>query len=99
MRVNLPKTIRLRERKMLRESAVGMAHYGKVPLIEIDPRLGQKERLATLVHELAHIVFPDLTESQTIQVEQRLASVIWKDGWRRLAPDKPFQTTAKTKQP
>jgi hypothetical protein len=63
---------------------MGMAHHGAVPLIELDSRLKAKERLGTLVHELIHIVFEDLTEQQVIQVEQRIASVLWADGWRRL---------------
>jgi hypothetical protein len=87
IRINIRKTIRLRDRKMAREGAVGMAHYGAVPLIELDPRQGQKERLGTLLHELLHIVFPDLDEDQTILCEQRIASVLWSDRWRRIEPD------------
>jgi len=63
---------------------MGQATYGKIPLVELDSRLQSKERLGTLVHELLHIVFEDLTEEQTILVEQRIASVLWHDGWRRI---------------
>ena len=100
MRINITKSIRLRDRKMGRENAMGMAHYGKTPIVELDPRLGQQERLSTLVHELLHIVFPDLTEDQTLVCEQRIASVIWHDRWRRLAPEKPPENpTPKSKKP
>ena len=97
MTINLPRVIRLRDRKLGRERAMGMAHYGKVPLVEIDPLLGQKDRLSTLVHEIIHIVFPTLSESQTIQVELRIAAVLWRDGWRRLAPESPKTKPTKTK--
>ena len=84
MKISLPKTIRLVERKLGREKAMGQATYGKIPLIELDSRLKSKDRLGTLIHELLHIVFESLTEQQTIQVEQRIASVLWHDGWRRI---------------
>jgi hypothetical protein len=97
IRINIKKTIRLRDRKLAREGAVGIAHYGAVPLIELDPRQSQKERLGTLLHELLHIVFPDLSEDQTILCEQRIASVLWSDRWRRIEPD-IHQPTKPTKK-
>jgi Zn-dependent peptidase ImmA (M78 family) len=84
VKISLPKTIRVVDRKLGREQAMGMAHYGQIPLVELDSRLKAKERLGTLVHELIHIVFEDLTEEQVISVEQRIASVLWADGWRRI---------------
>jgi len=102
VRINIRKTIRLRDRKMGREAAVGMAHYGVVPLIELDPRQGQKERLGTLLHELLHIVFPDLDEEQTILCEQQIASVLWNDRWRRIEADIeeiPVKKTIKPTKP
>lgn len=80
----LPKRIRVRERKLGREKADGLAWDGKKPLVEIDPRQGEKERLDTMLHEATHILFPKLNEMQVRGIAKRLTTILWKDGWRRV---------------
>lgn len=80
----LPKRIRVRERKLGREKADGLAWEGRRALVEIDPRQGEKERLDTLLHEATHILFPKLNEMQVRGVAARLTEILWKDGWRRV---------------
>jgi hypothetical protein len=80
----LPKKIQVRERKLGREKADGLAWDGKKPLVEIDPRQGEKGRLDTLLHEATHILFPKLNEMQVRGISKRLTTILWKDGWRRV---------------
>ncbi len=79
----LPKNIRVRERHLGREKADGLA-WQEDALLEIDPRQSESDRLDTLLHEALHILFPKLNEMQVRGVTKRLASIVWKDGWRRV---------------
>ena len=80
----LPKKIRVRERKLGREKADGLAWEGRRALVEIDPRQGENNRLDTLLHEAMHILFPKLNEMQVRGVAARLTEILWNDGWRRV---------------
>lgn len=82
--MKLPKTIRLTERKLGREKASGQVEYGRIPHITLDPRQKPEERLDTLVHELIHIVWPEIPEEGVVKAANRISSVIWSDGWRRI---------------
>ena len=82
--MNLPRTIRITERKLGKEQAVGLCWHGKVPHIEIDPRQSSKSRLDTVIHEMVHCLWPELEEDAVTLVAQRLASVLWADRWRRV---------------
>ena len=53
-----PKVI---ERKLGKHKAVGLA-WQEDGIIEIDPRQKPKEYLSTLIHEAAHIIYPDWDE-------------------------------------
>lgn len=79
----LPKKIRVRERKLGREKADGLA-WEKRALVEVDPRQPERDRLDTLLHEAVHILFPKLNEMQVRGVAARLTEILWKDGWRRV---------------
>lgn len=79
----LPRKIKVRERHLGRESAVGLA-WKEDALLEIDPRQSEKDRLDTLLHEAIHILFPKLNEMQVRGVTKRLTPILWKDGWRRV---------------
>ena len=80
----LPKKIRVRERKLGREKADGLALEGRRALVEIDPRQGENNLLDTLLHEAMHILFPKLNEMQVRGVAARLTEILWNDGWRRV---------------
>jgi len=82
--VNLPKTIRITERKLGKERAMGQVTHGAVPHIEIDPRQKAADRLDTTVHELIHIVWTELHEADVVRAANRISSVLWADGWRRI---------------
>ena len=79
----LPKKIKVRERKLGREKAVGLA-WKEEAVVEVDPRQGEKERLDTLIHETLHVLFPGLSEIAICGLTPRMTEVLWKDGWRRV---------------
>ena len=53
--------------------------------IEIDPRQSSKDFLDTLIHEMLHHFWPDLTEDEVSRVATITAQVVWKLGYRRMA--------------
>ena len=76
--------IRIIIRKLGKEKAVGQAYQGE-NLIELDPRQDNKEFLSTAIHEVVHILYPDLTEKQVIHAEKVLTDVIWRLNYRRIS--------------
>jgi hypothetical protein len=70
------------ERKLGKEKALGQLTDEGV--IEIDPRQGAYEYLDTVVHELVHNQFPDLSEKQTEQKSKRISKSLWKIGYRKV---------------
>ena len=93
----LPKEIEIRIRKLGREKASGLA-WIEDALVEIDPGLGEKDRLDTIIHEVTHVLFPDATEKQVQGVSKRLTKVLWRDGWRRV-PGVARRRRAKKRRP
>lgn len=79
------KLVVLRERKLGREQALGIAWEPDKdnPLIEIDARLRGRERLTILCHEALHVAMPALSERQVIRMAKVLASVLWADNYRQ----------------
>jgi hypothetical protein len=78
------KTRKIRERKF-RDWVNGL--QGRcMPngLIEIDPRQGAQEYLNTLIHELLHREFPDLSEGAVIRGADRISWELWKYPYRRI---------------
>jgi hypothetical protein len=41
------------------------------------------EYLGTLIHELIHIHFPDLSETNTDRIAKNITSNVWKKGFKR----------------
>ena len=71
------------ERKLGREQAHGQYFPGS-QTIELDPRLNGKKMLETAVHEALHFVFPFLTEEVVTSSAPKIASIVWKVGYRRI---------------
>lgn len=78
----MPK-IKVTERKLGRERAVGLAWIGE-NFIEIDSRLKGRARLAALIHEVAHLAFPDASETKILGFDRQLSKVLWDHGFRRI---------------
>jgi hypothetical protein len=67
----------------MRHNAMGLAWVGD-GLIEIDPRLKEKERIEVLVHELLHHMHPEWTEDEVDRHGQWLGLILWRQGYRRI---------------
>jgi len=78
-----PRRIKIIDRKLGKERAVGQAHHGD-KLIEIDPRQRSRDRLDTLCHEVIHLLGPHLSEETVISHANILSDALWRDKWRRI---------------
>ena len=50
----------------------------------IDPRQNGFDELDTVLHELLHHCYPDLSEEAVIEAAGMMARSMWKDKWRRV---------------
>ncbi len=78
----MSKPPKIRERKLGRDQAVGLCWTDGV--IEIDPRLGARDYLGTLIHELLHHVLPGAQHGWIEKTEKIMANAIWQRGYRRI---------------
>lgn len=62
--------------------AWGMA-YPSEWRIELDPELDEKTLLDIAVHEVTHVVIPDLDEAAVDRLGKHVADVLWRLGFRR----------------
>jgi len=60
-----------------KDKAVGFAYQGSEHYIEIDPKQTDKEYFLTHVHELFHLLLPDLSERQIIRIEKTFGISLW----------------------
>lgn len=77
------KKVKVIERKLGREKAVGLA-YDDEQLIEIDPRQNAFNYLETAIHERMHLLFPKLSETQVTKKSHELAQFLWEMNYRRV---------------
>lgn len=75
----LPTTVK--EKKLGREKASGQA-WKEDNLIEIDPRQSSKEYFLTLVHEKAHLMFPEWSEKEVAKFEREFGNFLWRHNCR-----------------
>ena len=78
-----PLKIKVVERKLGREGAVGQCWQGE-RLVEVDPRQPAKEYLDTVIHEILHELLPQRSEKFVLHAGNTLASTLWKLGYRRV---------------
>ena len=53
-------------------------------VIRISPKLRGSELLDTMLHEITHAAFPDLTEEAVFSFAEDAATVLWNHGYRRV---------------
>jgi hypothetical protein len=53
------------------------------PTIYIDPTLGGRQHLETVIHEAVHAVFPTATEPEVERKSRDIARLVWGLGYRR----------------
>lgn len=71
-------------KNLSKDGVVGYAYSGSDPYIEIDPNQSDKEYFLTCMHELFHILLPDLSEKQIIKIENTFGRTMWNEYNRRL---------------
>jgi uncharacterized protein Veg len=81
------KKPKIRERKIKDEGVLGWAYQDDFE-IEIDPRQSSKEYCNTILHEVAHVWFPDLSERQVIKFADILTDILWSRNYRRVLKGK-----------
>lgn len=81
----MSRKIKIRERKLGREKALGQCWIGR-NLVEIDPRQDSKEYLNTTIHEVLHALFPDMTEPCVNWAAGNIARALWGKNYRRIKP-------------
>ena len=71
-------------RKLGRERCIGLAveEDGR-QTITFDPRQPERELLNTLAHEAIHLVDFDIPERKVIRLANKVAAVLWQEGYRR----------------
>lgn len=77
------RSIKVVERKLGREKAVGIA-YDETNEVHIDPRQGAREYFNTCAHELTHLLFPEMSEKQVIKTANKMTRFFWKMGFRKV---------------
>jgi hypothetical protein len=83
----LPKIV---FRKLLRHGAEGMAThqlYSEVqpaphPILEVDPRMKNRARLETIIHEAMHLAVPAMPEHVVLYAAKYIAKIVWSTGYR-----------------
>jgi hypothetical protein len=76
------KYIAIIRRKLGREKADGLTlGDGRV---YIDPRQSGPDELDTVLHELIHHCYPDLSEEAVATGAEIMARSMWRDKWRRV---------------
>jgi hypothetical protein len=79
----IPKKIKVLERKLGQEHALGQAWMDTLE-IEIDPRQRSKVYLNTLIHEALHIADPKMSETKVRKLSGILTQVLWQQNFRRI---------------
>lgn len=75
------KKVEVVERGLGREKCDGLAWIDENK-IEIDKNLVGKERLGVIIHELAHLAFPDKSEKAILAFETMAKNTLWDMGYR-----------------
>jgi predicted GNAT family N-acyltransferase len=73
--------IKVEEKKLGRERMYG---YTFDDTIVLDPRLKPKKHFETIIHEMLHQVYPEMSERKVTVSARKLARFLWKYGFRRV---------------
>ena len=78
----MPK-LHIVDKKLGRSKAWGLCYQGD-NLIEIDPRQKSKDYFNTLVHELLHEAFHEMSETQVTRAANLITNNLWLKGYRKV---------------
>ncbi len=82
--MKLPRVIKFVEKKIRHRNAAGLVEPLALDTFLIDPRLDEKHRLEVCIHESLHLLLPRVSEMLIRAYSKRIASLLWRDGWRRV---------------
>jgi hypothetical protein len=74
------KPITIKFGKLGKHKADGLAYVEKRKIV-IDMRLSGVELLETILHEIAHVQQPDLSEEAVLEYSKETAEILWKIGY------------------
>jgi Zn-dependent peptidase ImmA (M78 family) len=77
------KRVKVYRKNLSKDCVVGYAYSGSEPYIEIDPNQSDKQYFLTCVHELCHILLPDLSEKEIIRIEKTFGQTLYSEFKRR----------------
>jgi len=75
------KPIKVTYRKLGRERADGLA-WKEDRIVEIEERLGGKNLIETIIHEVTHCQNPNWTESMVTKMAKEMTNILWDNGIR-----------------
>lgn len=78
------KRVKIYRKNLSKDNVVGYAYSCSEPYIEIDPNQSDREYFLTCVHELCHILLPDLSEKQIVRIEKTFGQTLYTEFKRRL---------------
>jgi len=78
------KKVKIKEKKLGRENAYGIAYQEK-NLIVVDPRQDSREYMNTLIHERLHLLYPKWTEATVIRTSNALTELLWDCNYRKIS--------------
>ena len=74
------KPITIKFGKLGKHKADGLAYVSNRKIV-IDVRLTGVELLETILHEIAHVQQPDLSEEAILEYSKETAEILWKIGY------------------
>lgn len=91
------KKVKVYRKNLSKDRVVGYAYSCSEPYIEIDPNQSDREYFLTCVHELCHILLPDLSEKQIVKIEKTFGNTLYSEFRHRLLKNKSNQRKNKRK--
>lgn len=87
--------ITIKYKKLGKEKVHGLAWSDGE--INIDSRLKGRKHLEIIIHEVAHLLWPEDDEDAIIEKSVTLTKILWKEGFRRVdnSKDLPLQDGSK----
>lgn len=71
------KKAKIYHKDLSKDKVVGFAYSDPDYYIEIDPNQTNKQYFLTLVHELLHLLLPDLNEKNIVKIEETFGATLW----------------------
>jgi hypothetical protein len=71
------KKAKIYHKDLSKDKVVGFAYSDPDYYIEIDPNQTNRQYFLTLVHELLHLLLPNLSEKNIVKIEETFGATLW----------------------